>query len=446
MIDSARTHVRSELPHAARRSGAAVAALSTLAAVGIAVLPGSAGSAQAVEVTPRPQSGSVVFEGRGYGHGRGMSQWGAYGAADAGLAWADILAFYYPGTALHKVAGGSIRVWISGDNDGSTTVLPAPGLTAIVGRTARALPTGAGYRAWRVEASGDATKVAYLDAAGAWKPYRLPVGKAVVFRSSSKIVTLSLPGGIQQALRGSVIAHRDGSSLKTVLDSTMESYLRSVVPNEMPSSWHVQALAAQSVAARTYAAAYLTRQRAKGAVWDICDTISCQVFKGVARVTKAGTRIGGETKRTDDAIARTAGLVLRSSKRANAPLAFTEFSASNGGYSVAGGPSYQVAKSDPYDGRMKNPNTGWTKQIPVRTLEQEFGLGQLTDVRIINRDGRGQLGGRVQDLQLRGTKRAVTISGTKMRQTLALRSDWFVVKAVPMLPTQPAGRTPASKR
>jgi stage II sporulation protein D len=43
---------------------------------------------------------AVRFEGRGWGHGVGMSQFGAKGMADRGYAYPQILGHYYPGTAL----------------------------------------------------------------------------------------------------------------------------------------------------------------------------------------------------------------------------------------------------------------------------------------------------------------------------------------------------------
>jgi len=64
------------------------AVLSVLLLAGSLLAP----SAQAAE--------SFVFEGRGNGHGTGMSQWGAWQGAREGYSFAQILAFYYPGTAL----------------------------------------------------------------------------------------------------------------------------------------------------------------------------------------------------------------------------------------------------------------------------------------------------------------------------------------------------------
>jgi stage II sporulation protein D len=44
----------------------------------------------------------LVAEGRGYGHGVGMSQWGAYGLALRGKSHEDILRHYYRGAVLRS--------------------------------------------------------------------------------------------------------------------------------------------------------------------------------------------------------------------------------------------------------------------------------------------------------------------------------------------------------
>ena len=44
-----------------------------------------------------------TFEGRGFGHGAGMSQWGACQMARKGYSFEQILQFYYPGTKTVKV-------------------------------------------------------------------------------------------------------------------------------------------------------------------------------------------------------------------------------------------------------------------------------------------------------------------------------------------------------
>ena len=73
-----------------------------------------------------PKSGNFTVRGSGFGHGWGMSQYGAYGAARNGLDWEQILRFYYPGTRLTTMPSGTtLRVWVTGDTDGSLRVRPA---------------------------------------------------------------------------------------------------------------------------------------------------------------------------------------------------------------------------------------------------------------------------------------------------------------------------------
>lgn len=399
-------------------------------ALGLAVLVTGIGSlgtpsataarsgAEAVQAVPA--DGTIVFDGRGFGHGRGMSQWGAYGAADAGLSWKQILEFYYPGTTQATQSNTEMRVWISRDNDGITEVPPQPGLTATTGRTAVRLPVGAGYTAWRAVATGAGAALQYRDARGVWRAFRTPVAPTVAF-SAGDTVRVTMPGGSAEDYAGRVFAIRQGSSVQTIVTTTTERYLRGVVPNEMPSSWHPQAVAAQSVAARTYAASYRARQRAKGSPWDICDTVTCQVYRGTAVVRGSGRTVLDDA-RADAAIAMTAGTVL---KTPGDNFVHAEFSASSGGYTVDGGAFSQVAKPDPYDGRMANPVHTWTRTVSASTLEKQFGLGTLRTVQVLGRDGNGPMNGRVSSMRLVGSARTVDVSGTRMRQVLGLRSDWF---------------------
>jgi len=49
------------------------------------------------------ERGTAVFRGRGAGHGAGLCQWGAAGAARAGESYRQILAYYYRGTELVRM-------------------------------------------------------------------------------------------------------------------------------------------------------------------------------------------------------------------------------------------------------------------------------------------------------------------------------------------------------
>ena len=61
----------------------------------------------------------VVVTGRGWGHGVGMSQWGARGYALHGWSWRQILAHYYPGTQLASTANVTVRVLLGASQPGA---------------------------------------------------------------------------------------------------------------------------------------------------------------------------------------------------------------------------------------------------------------------------------------------------------------------------------------
>ena len=101
--------------------------LAVVSAVLSTLLVGDALPARA-DPTVAPKSGSFSVRGSGWGHGWGMSQYGAYGAAERGLDWKQILAFYYPGTTRADLPARSmLKVWVTSDTDGSLRVLPVDG-------------------------------------------------------------------------------------------------------------------------------------------------------------------------------------------------------------------------------------------------------------------------------------------------------------------------------
>ncbi|GAB48451.1 SpoIID/LytB domain-containing protein [Mobilicoccus pelagius] len=402
----------------ARRSSAPALALALLA---------TGAPAASADPVVTPGNGDLVVDGRGFGHGRGMSQWGAYGAADAGLAWPGILDFYYPGARRASQPDSEMRVWISRDGDGVTELPARPGLRATVGRRTIGLPADAGHTAWRAFRSGDTVVLQYRDAHGTWRAQPIARTASVVFSSPTDTIGVTMPGGRVEEFPGRVMALTEGGRTVTVVATSTERYLRGVVPNEMPASWHPQAVAAQSVAARTYASSYRAQRRRAGSVWDICDTVRCQVYRGTATATTSGAgRVVLDDARATAAIALTSGTVLETP---GGNFLHAEFSASNGGHTVDGGAFAQVAKPDPYDARMKNPSWAWNRSIPAATFAKAFGLGRLTSAQVVARDGRGPWGGRVTSLRLTGTTRTVDVSGDRMRQVLGLRSSLFTVTA-----------------
>jgi stage II sporulation protein D len=95
----------------------------------------------------------------------------------------------------------------------------------------------------------------------------------------------------------------DALGLTVVNAVPIEDYLRGVLPSEMPVSFHMEALKAQAVAARSYALHELGRHASEG--FDLCSTYHCQVYRG----DSLSQRPPG-LKRSDDAIRAARGLIL----------------------------------------------------------------------------------------------------------------------------------------
>ena len=367
----------------------------------------AAGSARAGETYPRPPSNTVVISGHGYGHGHGMSQWGAYGAATQGLTWQQIVAFYYPGTSLANLGNPTIRVRLDAVGSGTLCVFNTAGLRL----AGNPLPS-AGISQYRARSlSNGRMQIDKLSPAG-WASYT-SVASPAVFSSSSGLVDVMLANGARRTYRGSIYANwASSSAVTTVSVLPMESYLRAVVPAEMPASWHPNALRAQAVAARSYAG-YERAHASAGSTWDICDSTACQMYSGVP----------AEYSASDAAVVATAGQTLT---YGGSP-AFTQFGAANGGWTAAGSEPYLPAKADPYDGAIANSANSWTTSITVAAIQARWpSIGTYSQLRILSRDGNGQWGGRVLTAAIDGSNGSVALSGQAIASAFGLRSDWFI--------------------
>ncbi|MDN5796685.1 MAG: cell wall-binding repeat-containing protein [Intrasporangium sp.] len=380
----------------------AVPAIAAAPAARAATLPAAQSGAEAYL---RPADGVFDVVGGGYGHGVGMSQYGAQGAATKGLTYQQILGFYYPGTHLVSQAPETIKIGITVDDDGIVQVGARPGLAFRTGSMTTTLPTAPTQ--WRVRATGTTASSCVLESysASKWTVYRNGQTPCpVTFSNSTEgSVDLFLPGGERRVYRGTVTAHHHGTTeLAAVNTLSTQDYLRGVVPSEMPPSWRLEALKSQAVAARTYAA---TRSKHTD-YYDTCDTTSCQVYKGRGKRLGNGDISSYEWSSTNTAIDATKGKVLTYRFSWGTGLATTMYSSSNGGQSVAGGAGhgYLVAKSDPYDGAYVSGRPhAWQASLPAASLEKRFGIARVERVQILTRDGHGKGGGRVLTVRVEGT-------------------------------------------
>jgi SpoIID/LytB domain protein len=369
----------------------------------VAVAP--AASAEEIDVTA-PMTWTVT--GHGWGHGHGMSQYGAKGAASQGLGWKQIVGFYYPGTRLGR-ARGPIKVLITADKrDVQVDARDGLRLRPLTGRkTFELAKVRPGATRWRILPKGERSVVQFKARAG-WKRWASFPG-AAEFTAGNRPMTLRLP-------------HRDTATYRGALRSVekhtvnvlpIDRYAQGVVPSEVPTSWPADAVRAQAVAARSYAA----YERAHAtSYYDICDTTSCQVYGGA----------GAEDPASNAAVKRTRGRVVTY----QGEPAFTQFSSSNGGWSSAGSQPYLVAQPDPYEASSGNPYATWTATLTSARIEKQWpSIGRLQHISF-TRDGHGDFGGRILSATFSGSAGSVTVPGDDVRSLLGTdgRSTWLQLR------------------
>jgi SpoIID/LytB domain protein len=418
--------------------------MTAVAAVAASALPAQAVTTSEVYRYPPGYVSSVALSGHGYGHGHGLSQWGAYGAATQGLTWPQILAFYYPNTTRTTPAQDpTVRIRLDQLGTSRTYLLPPAAsqkLTLVMGRPAAktvqlplTIPNSnpaKAVKAYQILRNGSTLKVQLSDGSvwSNWDPTGNGTAPSTPFIVSAPgvgtVTTQAVKGtsgssttATTRVYRGSLVVYpgTSTSDVRTVNELTMDFYLRGVIPSEMPASWASDALAAQAVAARTYA--QYEREHASSRTYDLCDITACQVYRGM---TDNGTAV--EQTRTNDAVATTARTYLTYGSAA----AFTQFSASNGGWATDGGQPYMVAKQDPYDGVVASSAHSWTATLSISSIQNTYpSIGTFTALKVNSRDGNGEWRGRVLDMQVVGTAGSVSTTGASFAAAMGLRHQWF---------------------
>ena len=382
-------------------------------------------------------SSSVEISGFGYGHGRGMGQWGAYGYASMyGWSYQQILEHYYGGTTLGTLPSPEPDITVHLlELDGHNTIASSADGAQLVATWTGATPVAAS--ALEVTSSGGTQSVySGPGCSGPWQPVAttsasVTIASAVPGTSPPEPAGIAtselqacLPGLGPRIYQGDLVAQTDGQTQNVL---PLEEYVDGVVPAESPPTWANSggeaALEAQAVAARSYALAFVASSGV------ICDTTACQMYAGLPDQY-------GLT--ADSAVNATAGQVLYCGAGSNCGpegnVALAEYSASTGGYTAR---SAFPAVPDLGDSVPANPVHSWTVDVPVSDIESTFGsIGTLEQVDVTQRNGLGQLGGRVEEMQVVGDAGSVSLTGDQFATDFGLRSDWFEIGgASPTVPT-----------
>jgi stage II sporulation protein D len=338
-----------------------------------------------------------VIRGAGFGHGIGMSQYGAYGFALAGSDYDNILAHYYNGTRLDSAPSRPVRVLLQPDDP----YIRVRGATSIGGRKLNvstlyvAREVGGGIRV----TTSRGRRVAQ-------------VGNGAQFRGPEalRLMGPALNGISDGLYRGAIEIRTEGAGVTAINELDIDTYVRGVVAGEMPSSWPLEALKAQAVTARTYA---LATRKTTGLFDQYPDTRS-QVYRGVT----------GESARSDAAVAQTAGRVLTYD---GVPAVTYYFSTSGGHtenveFSFVGSLSkpWLVGVPDPYD--SQSPYHRWKLPTTAARLDAALGApGRFKQVKVLDRG----VSPRVVSARVIGTRGSHVLTGPQIRARLGLRDTWF---------------------
>lgn len=368
-----------------------------LAAVAsIAALSGPAAPLKHVASPPSTVVGSSTFviSGRGWGHGVGMSQWGAHGFARRGSTYEEILSHYYPGTALTPTPVGKVRV------------LLVEGASSIVITSASPFRVKDGI--------GDV----FALEAGSYKlgpglSLRVRPGEAPAkLESPLTFIRGTLPLKVKgRSYRGAIEVRASGGKLMAINVVALEQYLYGVVPDEMPPDWPVEALKAQAVVARSYALA-----NRRNGEFDLYADVRSQVYGG----------LDSEEFQATAAVDATGRQVLTYDGR----VISTPYHSTSGGRTAAatdvwaGQPvPYLVSVPDPYD--SLSPYHRWGPfAFDGATVKQKLKLSSVPVDLTAKRNASLRVTSVTATLGDGSTK---SIPGQTVRSELGLRSTWFDV-------------------
>jgi len=338
-----------------------------------------------------------VFRGAGFGHGIGMSQYGAYGYALNDSKYTGILAHYYKGTDLSTAPSRPVRVLLQPVDP----YIRVSGATSVGGRR---IKPGTTYVAKR-GGGGIVVRSSKGKLVG-----RFP--SIVKFRSRDPMRLLgpALNFVTSGLYRGSIEVRVDSGGVTAINELGLDSYVRGVVAGEMPSSWPLEALKVQAVAARTYA---LSTRKTDGVFDQYPDTRS-QVYRGVT----------GESVRSDAAVEDTAGEIVT---YAGEPAVTYYFSTSGGHtenveFSFVGSLSkpWLVGVPDPYDNQ--SPYHRWRVRFSAARLDRALRApGAFKRLKVLKRG----VSPRVVRARVIGTAGSRTVTGPQVRAALGLRDTWF---------------------
>ena len=386
--------------------------------------------------------GDVSVNGRGWGHGVGMSQYGAQGAALLGCSAAEILSVYFPGTELADVSSGD-DVWVglypdapNGEPveslrvEAETDDLAWQVLSGTdVDTVNETQPVG---DTWRVSIS-DGHFVLEDDDGEVFEAENTGGAMRVPLRATQQV---HLPGKGHSYARGDLYLRSvNGDEIEvTVRLDSVEEYMYGLM--EVPSSWPEAALEAQAITGRSYAVEAVSNGVKNDCQCHLWDSPSDQVYAGLS----------AETGNWPDAVDASPGRILTY----QGDVAIGYYSSTHGGQSEGREfsdffgdtpiPYLQPVDDSYWESASSSDTAGvrtWSQGYSFEEIGDAFDVGVATGVRTPDPKGAGDRIG-VPDrgyggVVIEGTEGEVTVSGLEFVNTLGVerRSERFTVSVDP---------------
>jgi stage II sporulation protein D len=348
-------------------------------------------------------AGRLIVKGHGFGHGIGMSQYGALGYAQHGSSYREILGHYYEQTDVVPLTNPpDVRVLLQTTRRAVVSGVVAAGSRKL--KAASSYSVGAGGSRVSLYAASGRRLGTYA------APLRLaaPKGGALTLRGAAA------NGTRNGRYRGALELRAVGGRVQAINALDLEDYVRGVVSAESPSTWPADALKAQAVAARSYAVTTNVGTPTDG-IDQYADTRS-QMYKGVA----------AEFPSTDAAVAATAGQVVAQ----NGKPVTTYFFSTSGGHTENIEDSFIGALprtwlkgvDDPFDAISPRHNWGpfTFSQATVQAKLKGLVRGSFRGITVLERGASP----RIVRAEVDGTNGVTQVTGPQLRTRLGLFDTW----------------------
>ncbi len=378
-----------------------------------------------------------IIVGSGWGHGVGLSQYGALGQALDGKSWQDILAHYYPGTNLSdSPSDKQITVGLSQDKtavfvrldklsddaqlevsiDGNVVATIGSGTVIRVESNSNAIVSSGGADG-RAEARGSGKKVSF----------RISAGSGLINTNSGTPDTnagsaLATPGhrykyGILNVVYG---GDNDGRpDLYTSISMRLaDEYLLGI--GEMSSTWNKAALVAQVVASRSYGLGKLNSGLRGNCGCHIYNNATDQVYVGYSKESDAWRDAvnSAVTSSNQPAVLTYGGKAVTA-----------YFASSTGGRTMStmdawgGNVSWSQSVDDNWSINARNPNARWGVRMSQSGMATALGLSNVQSIEVVERYSSGAAKTLVAKDSNGGS---VTLSGRTFQARMKLKSTYVI--------------------